>query len=283
MKMLIQLIGVILAINLLFLYPQCSGATPNCDEQVDYLKQIEDLKKTITDLRKAKQLLEIRNQNCGDLNTYTTTEFKQNMKQVTQNIGGTVTAVELSKTTPTLPLLFASVGTLLDAGQKVKLNEFYGVPNQQWKLLYKASRDGFSASTFHKLCDDKGATMTIIKSSGGWLFGGYTTQSWTDPGRVFKDDSQAFIFTLTNPHNIPSSKFIIKNDKQHQAIKSGFETWGPIFGNDDFFISDKSNNNDLSGVYFPRSYKDTTGKGSTLFTGSQRFTTADIEVYAIMK
>ncbi len=47
------------------------------------------------------------------------------------------------------------------------------------KLLYRASEHGYSGQSFHEYCDDKGPTLIVIKSSGGWIFGGYTTQSWS--------------------------------------------------------------------------------------------------------
>ena len=52
----------------------------------------------------------------------------------------------------------------------------------EWKLLYRASEHGYSAESFHEYCDDKGPTLIVIKSSGGWIFGGYTTQSWSEEG-----------------------------------------------------------------------------------------------------
>ena len=57
--------------------------------------------------------------------------------------------------------------------------------DSNWKLLYRASEHKYSASLFHKYCDDKGPTLVIIKSREGWIFGGYTTQSWksTKTGR----------------------------------------------------------------------------------------------------
>ncbi len=58
-----------------------------------------------------------------------------------------------------------------------KLREWLG-NDYQWKLLYRASEHEYSATSFHECCDDKGPTLVIIKSSGGWIFGGYTTQSW---------------------------------------------------------------------------------------------------------
>jgi hypothetical protein len=53
--------------------------------------------------------------------------------------------------------------TLLESHEhKEKLNEFYGQPDQQWELIYKASRDGFEAKYFHAKCNGEGSTMTIF-------------------------------------------------------------------------------------------------------------------------
>ena len=69
-------------------------------------------------------------------------------------------------------------GTLLSMEQQIKLNEFYGRNDQRWMLIYKATRDGFGSSDFHRCCDNQGATMTVIQSKdGGYLFGGYTSVS----------------------------------------------------------------------------------------------------------
>ena len=58
-----------------------------------------------------------------------------------------------------------------------KLREWIG--DYKWKLLYRSSEHGYSGESFHKYCDDKKPTLVVIKSSGGWIFGGYTTQSWS--------------------------------------------------------------------------------------------------------
>ena len=47
----------------------------------------------------------------------------------------------------------------------------------KWHLLFRASRDGFSALTFHDMCDNKGPTVAIVKS-GNNIFGGFTENSW---------------------------------------------------------------------------------------------------------
>ena len=47
----------------------------------------------------------------------------------------------------------------------------------KWKLLFRASQDGFTAQAFHDRCDNKGPTVTIVKS-GNNIFGGFTENSW---------------------------------------------------------------------------------------------------------
>ena len=58
------------------------------------------------------------------------------------------------------------------------LREWLG-SDYKWRLLYRASEHEYRSKSFHEYCDDiKGPTLVVIKSSRGWIFGGYTTQSW---------------------------------------------------------------------------------------------------------
>ena len=66
-----------------------------------------------------------------------------------------------------------------------KLREWLG-NDYKWKLIYRASQNNYTVRSFHDYCNDKGPTLVIIKSSGGWIFGGYTTQSWS--GRCIYND-----------------------------------------------------------------------------------------------
>ena len=65
-----------------------------------------------------------------------------------------------------------------------KLREWVG--DYKWRLLYRASEHEYSANSFHEYCDNKGPTLVIIKSSEGWIFGGYTTQSWSGDGIYYE-------------------------------------------------------------------------------------------------
>ena len=38
----------------------------------------------------------------------------------------------------------------------------YGNGRQSWRLLYRASRDGYSAEEFHKRCDGQSPTFVIL-------------------------------------------------------------------------------------------------------------------------
>jgi hypothetical protein len=77
-----------------------------------------------------------------------------------------------------------------------------GLENHSFSLLWRGSRDDFDVGEFHRLCDVKASTMTVIKNTNGYIFGGFTSVPWSSTG-VFKTHSTAFPFSLTNPSNIP--------------------------------------------------------------------------------
>jgi len=45
----------------------------------------------------------------------------------------------------------------------VMIHHRYGTSSQVWIMLYRGSRDGFSAKEFHDKCDEKGPTLTLVK------------------------------------------------------------------------------------------------------------------------
>ena len=46
-----------------------------------------------------------------------------------------------------------------------------------WKLCYRASSHGWGSENFHRNCDNKGPTVTIVKV-GSYIFGGYSDKPW---------------------------------------------------------------------------------------------------------
>jgi hypothetical protein len=114
--------------------------------------------------------------------------------------------------------------------------EFNG---KRFSLLWRGSRDGFGAVEFHRRCDGKPNTLTIILDTEGNVFGGFTPLQWEsrkwngkrgDENNCNKADEslRSFLFTLKNPQNTPSHKFPLKPDKKFQAICCN-EDWCPCF------------------------------------------------------
>ncbi len=155
-------------------------------------------------------------------------------------------------------------------------------PGKEFNLLYRASRDGFVASSFHQKGDGKANTVTVVKDSNGYLFGGYTPLVWKSTGGYKRDDSMSsFLFTLTNPHAIPPTKY--RHMKHPEKAIYCDPSFGPFFGSsNDFCIVNNANANNSSKTNFPSSYEDTTGKATTTFTGALNFTATEIEVFQVV-
>jgi hypothetical protein len=150
------------------------------------------------------------------------------------------------------------------------------LPGKKTRLLFRASRDGASAASFHLLCDDQGPTVTLIKSSGGYVFGGYAGVAWSSDDEEHACPS-AFLFTVTNPHGDPITRFMSNGDGQAVGCHSGY---GPIFGyGNDLHVSGAFDG--YSNTDFPSSYTDTRGRGDATFTGALKFTPAEVEVWAV--
>ena len=116
--------------------------------------------------------------------------------------------------------------------------------NTTWSLIYKASINGFNASSFHSKCNGiLNGTLTLVSTNNySNIFGGYTKADWSGSG--YKADSDAFLFSLVNAFN-NSFKMPINSIFTWGAITARTD-YGPIFGIcRDFYI----NNNGSYGFY----------------------------------
>ena len=64
------------------------------------------------------------------------------------------------------------------------------------RLLYRASDDGFNWKDFHQKVDNKGPTLTLIKSEYDYVFGLYRTVNFNLTEGNYQDRN-AFIFSLS--------------------------------------------------------------------------------------
>ena len=149
------------------------------------------------------------------------------------------------------------------------------------ELLYRGTKDGSSSKDFHSKCDNKGPTITLFKNEKEFIFGGFTSISWTDNrGRLTASDS--FIFTLTNIHNTEPTKFNRTNNQY--GVYHGID-YGPYFGNgpnigcySDFLKVDSYSKFE--------NYQDSLGKGISIFTGdlnnsNRNFKIIEVEVFKL--
>ena len=102
----------------------------------------------------------------------------------------------------------------------------------KWKLSYRGSVDGFSASGFHQCVDRKGATLIAIRDSLGYTFGGFSSVGWRGANQYLACD--AFLYSLKNPCNIPPFKMSkVKSDRWKESSIYDNPHFGPSFGEDD--------------------------------------------------
>ena len=67
------------------------------------------------------------------------------------------------------------------------------------------------------MCNGKGAIVTVVKSSGGYIFEGYTDVSWRHI-QGFRMSSESFLFSLKDHAGIGPVKMPIKSGKTGHAV-----------------------------------------------------------------
>jgi hypothetical protein len=188
---------------------------------------------------------------------------------------------------------------------------------QEWKLLYRASVDGFSRKIFHKKCDNKPPTLVIIKSINGNIFGGFTTALWNCQKEkalehklrplqasltknkynkmkyyidqacqeFYKVDVEAFIFSLINEENSPlkinanieQSMFAIYCGTKHGL---GFGRYGDLsfgFGEDGDDMTKGLSN--LGLTFSHPTHLNKSKEAQTFLAGYKWFDIVEIECY----
>ena len=66
-------------------------------------------------------------------------------------------------------------------------------------LLLNLNKDEDSKPTFMNKFSGKSPSLCVVKTTNGFIFGGYTTQIWKD-GKI--KDNNAFVFSINNKKNI---------------------------------------------------------------------------------
>uniref|UniRef100_A0A674J9T6 TLDc domain-containing protein n=1 Tax=Terrapene triunguis TaxID=2587831 RepID=A0A674J9T6_9SAUR len=95
----------------------------------------------------------------------------------------------------------AGVKSRLTQDEVKQLQHLLG--SRQFSLLYKASVHGYNASIFHAKCDAQGPTVAVAYNGSGYIFGGFTCQSYVSSGGYINDE-KAFLFRLKGKEGVLS-------------------------------------------------------------------------------
>ena len=155
--------------------------------------------------------------------------------------------------------------------EKIRKNDI------QLKLIFKMTEHGTNGKSFHNYCDNKGPTLTLIKTNKNKIFGGFTPLNWENDGKTkFDKSNQTFIFSL----NLNKKFDMISTNKR--AIQ-GFEIdYGPNFGDYDFGLA----TNLKEGQTYANSSCNYLSNKKLELTGNignnENFQTEEVEVYQVI-
>ena len=166
-----------------------------------------------------------------------------------------------------------------------RLQQIYPDSNISYNLVYRASEDGDKSLDFHKRCDKIGPNLTFIKTSKGYIFGGFTAKNWEHLKRDINinkpnlgsasRDPKAFGFSV-------NYQKIYNNERKNEFAIWCNRNYGPTFKNNFFQIFDNClkkggycsimNNSHFGGQ---KSDYEITG-------GEPRFAVYEIEVFELL-
>lgn len=167
-------------------------------------------------------------------------------------------------------------------------------PEIQVQLLYRGTRDGFGVNMFHQYCNNQICTITLVKTVGGYIFGGYTSTNWGSYNAynynynygyninttTSQTDPNAFIFSLVNKYNYPI-RMNVKNGCNSVTHNASL---GPTFGDQDFIICNNSDTCAGSSSFVGNNYQLPDGYFSVgeSLAESQNFVVKELEVFEII-
>jgi len=148
------------------------------------------------------------------------------------------------------------------------------------KLLYRGSKDGFDAASFHANCDDKGPTLTIVETTDGYFMGGYSDLPWMNASYQWHYSNKAFIFVAGR--DTPPQKMKILNDQASKMYAVCHnKDYGPTFGGG---LLVQGTNVTLSICNANNAYYDSsniTGPLANAANTSKAFQIKEIEVFSV--
>ncbi|RIB00432.1 hypothetical protein C2G38_2234326, partial [Gigaspora rosea] len=153
----------------------------------------------------------------------------------------------------------------------------------EFKLLFRGTRDGFTADSFWKLCDKQTHLVIVMKvKDTDEILGGYNPIGWVRPSDdycIYKDCKDSFIFSLKN-ETIQNSILSRVQDPGRAIIS--WKNYGPYFGYD---LAMKNNFNENENcyaihMYYKRHIRDESMYGNVNYSP---FSVEEYEIFQISK
>ena len=80
-----------------------------------------------------------------------------------------------------------------------------------WNLVFSINRDGVSMGTFFQQSKDWRYTLMVIKDTNGWVFGGFTSETWRKSNK-FYGTGESFLYTLKDGNETALFRWTGEND-----------------------------------------------------------------------
>ena len=153
------------------------------------------------------------------------------------------------------------------------------LPNKMFSLLYRASRDGYNAASFHSRCNGQSPIFVVIKSTSGYIGTVYTSVPFRSAYTwVYAAPGTAWLNNLESSSGVLSTMKAF-NTAHPQNTMLDYPNYGPTFGagHDLYVHNDCQIANSCS--CNPGSYVGFTS--STMF-GSRFWAVSEMEVYLVV-
>ena len=155
------------------------------------------------------------------------------------------------------------------------------LPGTAKTLLYRASRDGFTASAFHTKCDGIAKIWVVMKSDGNYIATAYSSVAFNSSnGYIPAIADTCWLNNLQSPSGVVSTSRFTNSSFPDNSI-GGFVGSGPVFGTGyDLIIVDKFNAANGSSSS-PSTYNNSGFTSTILFGVASNFKITEMEIYAI--
>lgn len=153
------------------------------------------------------------------------------------------------------------------------------LPMKTYALVYRGSRDGFSAADFHTKCDGTADILFVMQSDGGYVAAAYSSAAFTSSGGfVAAAANSCWLNNLESPAGQLSTTRYFCNYPSASIFDSA--SAGLTFGSGNDLVLSNACHTSPGSSCTAQSYAGSGYTGTTLFGSAYGFTIAEIEAYA---